>query len=502
MENLKIGWAKREISIDAPVSLPGQMYMRISQSILDPLYTTVLCVDGGREPVFFCTVDMVTLNNGVIGQTRQKVAQMRPQIPVDNIIMGVTHTHAGVATNTTPETTPDGKLIYPGDQYREFFVRQCAEAICEAWDNRTEGGMAYGYGFAVAGHSRRVVYFDDVSLRTPNPVTPNGHCVMYGNTNDSQFSHYEGGADPFLNAMFTFDKDRKLTGMVVNIPCPSQLSETFLQQTSDYWHDVRAAVTKEFGPDVYVLPQCAAAGDLSPRTLHYKQAQARRMELKYGISYDPANVRAGTEGNYKKAIAERKDIAQRILESIRDIYSWAQKDIQTQVPVRHIRLDMHLSRREITQQERQWCVENIEKMKQAVPDPAACTPEEYRIAYSRYESVKGRNERAIQRCDLQQEDPTIPMEAHVVQVGDIAFATNRFELYMDFMHRLQARSPFIQTFVIQLAGDEGGTYLATARSAANKGYGASLFCNHVGAKGGQEWVENCLEALHELKAQS
>ena len=60
------------------------------------------------------------------------------------------------------------------------------------------------------------------------------------------------------------------------------------------------------------------------------------------------------------------------------------------------------------------------------------------------------------------------MELHVIRIGDMAFASNRFELYMDFMHRIQARSPFVQTFVVQFAavpGPDGGTYLATERGA-------------------------------------
>ena len=141
------------------------------------------------------------------------------------------------------------------------------------------------------------------------------------------------------------------------------------------------------------------------------------------------------------------------------------------------------------------------QMRQAIPDPAACTPEEYRKAQSRYNAIKGRNERAIQRYGTQEESPKLPMESHAVQIGDIAFATIRFELYMDFMHRLQSRSPFIQTFVIQLAGEEGGNYLATERGIANKGYSASLFCNMVGAEGGQEWVENTLQTLQKMKDQ-
>jgi len=93
------------------------------------------------------------------------------------------------------------------------------------------------------------------------------------------------------------------------------------------------------------------------------------------------------------------------------------------------------------------------------------------------------------------------MLAHVVQIGDVGFATMRFELYQDFMHRLQARSPFIQTFVVQLCGDEGGNYLATKRAVAAKGYSASMFCNKVSANGGHQWVENCLQLFAQMKEQ-
>ena len=166
--------------------------------------------------------------------------------------------------------------------------------------------------------------------------------------------------------------------------------------------------------------------------------------------------------------------------------------------VSHEILDMDLTRRMITDEEKLWCEQNIEDMKNRIPDPAQSTPEEYRKALSTYNSVKGRNERAIDRWEAQKTNPTWPTHCHVVQIGEIAFATIRFELYMDYMHRLQARSPFVQTFVVQLAGEEGGNYLATERGKNNKGYSASLFCNMVGPEGGQQWVENILETLNKI----
>ncbi len=120
-------------------------------------------------------------------------------------------------------------------------------------------------------------------------------------------------------------------------------------------------------------------------------------------------------------------------------------------------------------------------------------------------SSRKRCRRILQRFATQESEPKLPMELHVVRIGDIAFATNRFEMYMDFMHRIQARSPFVQTFVVQLAGVpglDGGTYLATERGAWGKGYSASRYCNLVSPQGGQELVDATVRLLKAIHADS
>ena len=44
------------------------------------------------------------------------------------------------------------------------------------------------------------------------------------------------------------------------------------------------------------------------------------------------------------------------------------------------------------------------------------------------------------------------MELHVIRLGDVAIATNDFELFTEFGIQIKARSRALQTFVIQLAG--------------------------------------------------
>ena len=116
-------------------------------------------------------------------------------------------------------------------------------------------------------------------------------------------------------------------------------------------------------------------------------------------------------------------------------------------------------------------------------------------------SLRDRHKQIIDRYEEQKTQPKLPMELHVIGIGEIAFASNRFELYMDFQHRIQARSPFEQTFIVQLAGqpgNTGGSYLCTERGYEGRGYSASMYCNLVSPQGGQELVEETVKVLKEI----
>ena len=221
--------------------------------------------------------------------------------------------------------------------------------------------------------------------------------------------------------------------------------------------------------------------------------------MKYDLHYEVENVRANNADEYAKVMGERYDIAERVIEGLKDIYSWAKKDIQKDVPVRHIAKTLQIHKRTVTKEEADRAITNIEIIRAGMPKEGELPPDEYSKKVTSYNSFIGRNQRALDRYNEEAPDQTMETVLHTVQVGDIAFATNRFELYMDFMHQIQARSPFIQTFVVELAGAEGGSYLATNRGVANRGYSASIFCNQASPLGGHEIVENTLEMLNEMK---
>ncbi|MBO4883919.1 MAG: hypothetical protein J5602_01275 [Clostridia bacterium] len=506
MGRIKIGWASRDITTDKPIPVNGQAYLRVSEGVMDPLTTTALVVDDGRDCAIFVSIDTGGIRCGLHDEIREKTRALRPEIPVEKIITNATHTHTGAshfystfntwASEAEEDHVPlsDKYEIASSDEYRHWLSGQIAEMVAEAWDKRSEGGVAYGYGYAVVAHSRRVCYFDDVSAREgadkTNTFAVNGHSVMYGNTNDDMFSHYEAGADHFVNLMFTFDAKDRLTGAIVNVPCPSQNSEHEWKLSADYWHDVRVAIRAKYG-DIFILPQCAAAGDLSPRLLHYKKAQERRFRLKYGM--DAADA-SHTELN------ARRDIAERVAAAFDEVYAWARKDIRREMPVSHRVSTIRIARHLVTEEERAAAEEGLAASRRqsfVISDD----PKHDFVTNTIIVSNRKRFLTVLRNYEAQKTEKTMPMELHVLRIGDIAFASNRFELYMDYQHRIQSRSPFEQTFIIQLAGqpgEEGGTYLPTERGYWGKGYSAIVYSMTASPEGGQQIVEETVRQLKEL----
>ena len=57
----------------------------------------------------------------------------------------------------------------------------------------------------------------------------------------------------------------------------------------------------------------------------------------------------------------------------------------------------------------------------------------------------------IARYESQQTRDVFPIEFHVIRLGNVAFASNPFELFLDYGNQIRARSLARQTFLIQLS---------------------------------------------------
>ncbi|MBO5924371.1 MAG: hypothetical protein J6Q81_07640, partial [Lentisphaeria bacterium] len=313
---------------------------------------------------------------------------------------------------------------------------------------------------------------------------------------------------------YTFDKSGKLTGAVVNVPCPAQTGENFWMLHASFWANVREKLAAKYG-DIGIIGQSAAAGDLSPRQLHYLEAEKRRYRLKYAdkiaeFMKNPGK-RPGQETAAPEAVKRQReydvlewmraeDIGNRIVAAFDEVLAWAEKDKMCNPVFKHevqtVKLPRRMFPKELVDQEKknheivmqQKYVEGGDKWAQL-------------RANSSLRSRRGRVGGVLERYTIQNKEPYIITDIHVVRVGNLAFATNRFELFMDFMHRIQGRSPFEQTVIVQLVTDLNGQgkYLATKKGIANKGYSATPYCNVVSAEGGQVLVDKTLDMLKAVR---
>ena len=516
---LKIGWGRRSLNPGKPVAITGQFYLRVSLGEYDPVVTEVLAVENGKDAAIFVSVDMVALKGGILERVRTKLRAAAPDIPVDKLVVNATHTHAGPSFSAVKPAVPGMKYM-PTDEIKDFLASQIADAVIDAWKSRAPGSVAFGYGFATVGHSRRTVYLRDQNNPEERKKNAggfvNGLGRMYGNTADDFFSHYEAGTDAFANFMFTFDAAGRLTGAVVNVPCPAQTNEHAWVLHAGFWHPVRTKLRAKYG-NIGIVGQCAAAGDLSPRQMHYRAAELRRYKLKYperfrelsrtGLPYPKGFFASADEEMRRREydvceMLRAEDIAGRIAAAFDEVLGWAEKDKLSHPVLRHEVAVVKLARRLVSEEEfreDKRIYEELRAEKATLERAGKPVP---RTLVSRM----GRCKRTLDRFAAQKREPRFATTIHAIRIGDFAFASSRFELFIDYMHRIQGRSPFVQTIVVQLVADPGrdgtGSYLPTARAAANKGYSAILQSNLVSPEGGQQLVDftvGMLKRLHDEK---
>ena len=104
----------------------------------------------------------------------------------------------------------------------------------------------------------------------------------------------------------------------------------------------------------------------------------------------------------------------------------------------------------------------------------------------------------LNRWKLQQQTTRHEFPVFVFRLGKAVFATNPFELYVDYSIRMKARCKARQAFIIQLSSNAKGGYLPTQAAVDGGSYGSKPVSTMVGPAGGDELVEKTLAAMDSL----
>jgi hypothetical protein len=449
----RFGAATVDITPDRPVALDGQRNVRISKTPETPITATALALeshDEGRvvDQAVIVSCDLVAIRDGILQKVRDKVKPRLADFDARKLFLCATHTH-------TAPVTLDGRYNLPKDilqpgEYADWMTSRVADAVVEAWRERAPGRVGWGQGQAVIAQNRRSVFAD-------------GSAVMYGKADSDRFRGIEGYEDHNLDALFFWDAQDKLIATAINVPCPAQEVGGQSRIHADFWHPVREQLRARHGADLQIAAWNGAGGDVTSRLMYGTAADARMRKLRGGLS-------------------RLDEMARRIVNGWTEALEGAQKDKQANPALRHTVRDLALPLRVVTEQEAADARKEAEKF---ANDPAQ------RWNYNWNQSV-------VMRHELQKggEPGTQRMELHVLRLGDVAIASNEFELFTDYGVQMKARSPAVQTFVIQLAGSAG--YLPTERAVRGGGYSAVIQSSRIGPNGGQALVEHTVKAIKEL----
>jgi hypothetical protein len=450
---LHIGGATVGITPDRPVALAGQMHTRVAKSVETPATATALALESREgekslDRAIFVSCDLVSIPEAVLEQTRRKVKDRLPGLDVGKVVLSATHAHTAPVMKEGDYEIPKDGVMQPSE-YAEFLSSQVADAVVKAWEGRKPGRAGWGLGHAVVGQNRRSVYAD-------------GRAVMYGATDKPDFRNIEGPEDHGVEVLFFWDPAGNLIATAVNLACPSQEVEGLSVVNADFWHQIREALKARHGANLSVLGWTGAAGDQSPHLMYRKRAEERMREL--------------------RGLSRLDELARRVVDAWEEAYEGARQEQHADAALIHKTSTIELPHRVVTESE---AAEARKKVEELAKDPNNRT-------------LVGWHQRVVDRYERQKAGKVEPiaMELHVLRLGDVAIATNMFELYTDYGIQMKARSPALQTFVVQLAGP--GSYLPTERASLGGGYSAIPQSNRVGPAGGQALVEKTLEAIDTL----
>lgn len=500
MSKIKIGWAEVDITPKkgTKISLAGQFFERITDEVESPITVTAFALESGNEQLIMVSCDLVAIGENLNKMVKENVKD-KINVSSDKIIISAIHTHTSYLYNRTgvlskklkdkkaytaleylktvlPEDMAYKPLVsneecMSADDALNMLVEKISEAIIWAWNNRKPAYYQNAFGRAVVGMNRRVCYDD-------------GSAKMWGDTNHANFEALEAGNDSGIELIYTYDENKNLSGVIANIACPAQVVEHRSYISSDYWGKVKANLRAKYGEHIQVLGLCSAAGDQCPRDM-IRWVQPETYIDDPNIKRENIIERRADPSMFD--LSGLKLVGKRISNEIINVFEELDGDLKDEGLLIHETFNLSLPLRKVTIAEYNNAVEMIDKFIEK--NKGRKISFEDNAAMHVYAGT-------INRYQVQQFINTFDTEIHVVRFGDIAIATNPFELFLDYGNQIRARSKAKQTFLIQLACGSAG-YLPTEKAEKGSHYSAYVSSGYTGHIGGNILVRETLERINQ-----
>jgi hypothetical protein len=442
----RAGAATSDITPKLGLPIVGNWDSPPATSIHDKLHVRCLVLDDGETKLAFAICDNVGIPREVFDMARKLIAS-QSSMPPENVLMAATHTHSGVSARNTRYINGDAVL----DNYQTLVARRIAESVSDAVKNLQPAKIGRGSVDEPSEVHNRRWYVSDPELLS-NPFGGVDKVRMNPPAGSSLLVQPAGPVDPEVSFISVQTTDGKPIALLANYSLHYVGGVPMGEVSADYFAAFAEKIGTKIGADESFI------GILSN-----------------GTSGDVNNI----QFTGKRSQREPYEQISRVAELIASRVAEAHQSLEF-----HDTAKLASANEELT-------------LKMRKPD--AAMTEYFASRESMPEKKRHQHEVAYAgRVKSLADGPdTVTILLQSFRIGDLAVAAIPFEVFAETGLDLKKRSPFSDTFTIELASGSYG-YLPTPAQHKLGGYETWMGTNRVQLDASDRITEVLLRLLNKL----
>lgn len=424
-----------------------------ADEVHDPLHARCLVMDDGTTRVAIVICDSLGIRREEYEQACELITE-ETEISVENILMAATHTHSATRAQT--------------DKYRPILIRGIADAVHAAVSNLRPATIGWGGVEEPTEVFNRRWYVDDPELRH-NPFGGIDKVRMNPPRGNRALIEPAGPIDPEISVLSLRGIDGSPIAVLANYSLHYVGGVGRGDVSADYFGLFSNRIAELLGND---------SGGSDPGGSD-SDGKAMVGMLSNGTSGDINNINFRiNDGRRWEEYEKMRYVADLVAERVQQVCE--QATYLDWVSLRSVRRELPLTMRKPDVALESY-IAGVEAKQEGEP------------VHHRYERIYAERVR-----DLQAGPDEIEVPLQCLGIGDLAILAIPFEVFVEIGLELKAKSPFADTFVIELANDSRG-YLPTPRQHELGGYETWMGTNRVQLDASDRISETLLEMLEEIK---
>jgi neutral ceramidase len=444
----KAGAATSNITPPLGMTIVGNFAPQpISKHVHDELHVRCLVLDDGKTKLAFAVADNLHLSRDVWDEAKKKL-EADTGIPASHMMFSATHTHSSVSAIPNDD---------PSLNYRSLVISRVVDGVKRALNNLEPARIAWGTGKLPQWVGNRRWLLKE-GITNPNPFGGQDRAVMNpGGMLVPRLAGPAGPTNPEVYCVSIQAVDGRQIALLANYWLHYVGGVNREDLSADYFGEFCRRIELALGAPCVGILANGPCGDVNSNDYSGKTPAVKRE------SYEKINLVAN-------------DLANEVLR-VREKLTY-----QDWVPLNAAAGDLELAARRPTPETVEWAKGVLAKPKDATPAHRLEQP------YA---------ERVMSMHKAKPESIQVYLQAF--RVGGLGIASIPFEVFTETGLEIKERSPFKDTFTIELANGSNG-YLPTPRQHDLGGYETWLGTNRVEREASVKITGRVLDLLKTVHA--